>query len=45
MWIWVYVGTTVDERDEGGTTEGRYVVVWKRVEDTWKLHRDIWSAR
>ena len=24
-------------------TEGRYVVVWKKVGDTWQLHRDIWN--
>jgi len=30
---------------DDGSTEGRYVVVWKRVKDTWKLHRDIWNAQ
>jgi ketosteroid isomerase-like protein len=23
---------------------GKYVVVWKRVQSRWKLHRDIWNA-
>lgn len=23
---------------------GKYVVVWKRVQSQWKLHRDIWNA-
>jgi uncharacterized protein (TIGR02246 family) len=28
----------------GAVTEGRYVVVWKRVGGRWKMHRDIWNA-
>jgi uncharacterized protein (TIGR02246 family) len=28
---------------DGGVTEGRYVVVWKRTNGKWKLHRDIWN--
>jgi uncharacterized protein (TIGR02246 family) len=23
---------------------GKYVVVWKKVRGTWKLHRDIWNT-
>jgi uncharacterized protein (TIGR02246 family) len=29
---------------DGGVTEGRYVVVWKRTDGRWRLHRDIWNA-
>jgi uncharacterized protein (TIGR02246 family) len=29
---------------DGKAMEARYVVVWKRVDGTWKLHRDIWNA-
>jgi uncharacterized protein (TIGR02246 family) len=29
---------------DGAFTEGRYVVVWKRTNGQWKLHRDIWNA-
>ncbi|MEO8755396.1 MAG: SgcJ/EcaC family oxidoreductase [Casimicrobiaceae bacterium] len=29
---------------DGGVTEGRYVVVWKRAHGQWKLHRDIWNV-
>jgi uncharacterized protein (TIGR02246 family) len=29
---------------DGTPTHGRYVVVWKREGDRWKLHRDIWNA-
>ena len=28
---------------DGQTTVGRYVVVWKRIDGAWKLHRDIWN--
>jgi uncharacterized protein (TIGR02246 family) len=30
----------------GGTRldEGKYLVVWKEVRGTWKLHRDIWNS-
>lgn len=24
--------------------QGKYIVVWKRVEGTWRLHRDIWNS-
>ena len=33
--------TLVD--NAGKATSSRYVVVWKRVGDVWKLHRDIWN--
>lgn len=29
---------------DGNTMEARYVVVWKKVDGAWKLHRDIWNA-
>jgi uncharacterized protein (TIGR02246 family) len=29
---------------DGTATQARYVVVWKREEGRWKLHRDIWNA-
>lgn len=29
---------------DGTSTEGRYVVVWKREDGRWKLHRDIWNS-
>ena len=32
--------------DADGVTldEGKYVVVWKREDGEWKLHRDIWNS-
>jgi uncharacterized protein (TIGR02246 family) len=29
---------------DGAASEARYVVVWKRVDGRWMLHRDIWNA-
>ncbi len=31
---------------DGGTAldSGKYVVVWKREDGAWKLHRDIWNS-
>jgi uncharacterized protein (TIGR02246 family) len=28
---------------DGAVAKDRYVVVWKRVDGKWKLHRDIWN--
>lgn len=24
--------------------KGKYIVIWKNVQDVWKLHRDIWNS-
>ena len=24
--------------------EGKYIVVWKRIEDRWYIHRDMWNT-
>ena len=29
---------------DGTQSSARYVVVWKRVGGSWRLHRDIWNA-
>ena len=29
---------------DGKQSSDRYVVVWKRVAGSWRLHRDIWNA-
>lgn len=33
-------------KGEGGQVmdQGKYVVIWKREDDRWKLHRDIWNT-
>jgi uncharacterized protein (TIGR02246 family) len=28
-----------------GAATAKYVVVWKKVADAWRLHRDIWNAK
>lgn len=39
------VGTYTLPGDGGKMLDvGKYVVVWKRVGDQWKLHRDIWTT-
>ena len=37
-------GTVRLSAQDGTTDEARYVVVWRRVNGTWMLHRDIWNA-
>ena len=29
---------------DGTTTEARYVVIWRRIDGNWMLHRDIWNS-
>ena len=29
---------------DGQASEDRYLVVWKRVNGKWQLHRDIWNS-
>jgi hypothetical protein len=24
--------------------KGKYIVIWKKEDGTWKLHRDIWTT-
>ncbi len=39
------IGTYTMSGDGGQTLDaGKYIVIWKRVEDQWKLHRDIWNS-
>ena len=37
---------TYEMTGEGGKhlDHGKYIVVWKREGDSWKLHRDIWNS-
>ncbi|MFQ5744454.1 MAG: YybH family protein [Acidobacteriota bacterium] len=41
-----YETGTYELRDADGKAldHGKYVVVWKREGDAWKLHRDIWTT-
>jgi uncharacterized protein (TIGR02246 family) len=38
------LGTARLAAGDGAVSEARYVVVWKRAGDRWRLHRDIWNA-
>ncbi len=29
---------------DGTTSEARYVVIWRRIDGKWMLHRDIWNS-
>lgn len=35
---------TLTAADGSVADEGKYLVVWKRVEDHWFIHRDIWNT-
>lgn len=35
---------TLRAGDDEVVDQGKYVVVWKNDEGTWKLHRDIWNT-
>ncbi len=35
---------TLSGKDGEPADQGKYVVVWKRVEGKWKLHRDCWNS-
>ena len=32
------------DKDGAKTSSGKYIVIWKRTEAGWRLHRDIWNA-
>ena len=39
------VGSFVDTGADGAHVDhGKYVVLWKKVDGDWKLHRDIWNS-
>ena len=41
----VEVGRYTRLRDDGSTFDrGKYMVVWKRVADGWRIHRDMFST-
>ncbi len=41
----IEVGTAdVTGADGGRLDDAKYIVIWKRVDGKWKLHRDIWNS-
>lgn len=39
-----YEGTTVRADGTKNSWKGKYVIVWKRVDDNWKIYLDIWNS-
>ena len=35
---------TLGTADGEAADEGKYLVIWKKQDGTWKLHRDIWTT-
>jgi ketosteroid isomerase-like protein len=35
---------TLTAGDGSTADEGKYLVVWKRIEERWYIHRDIWNT-
>jgi ketosteroid isomerase-like protein len=41
----VEIGSYTRKRRDGSTFDrGKYMVIWKRVRDTWLIHRDMFST-
>jgi len=41
----VEIGSYIRRRSDGSTFDrGKYMVVWKRVTETWLMHRDMFST-
>lgn len=38
-----YEGKTLTPKGEEVGWKGKYVIVWKKVEDDWKIYLDIWN--
>ncbi|WP_298516152.1 nuclear transport factor 2 family protein [uncultured Kordia sp.] len=39
-----YEGTTLKANGDKSSWKGKYVIVWKRVGDDWKIYLDIWNS-
>ena len=39
-----YEGRTKRANGQESSWKGKYVVVWRKEEDTWKMYLDIWNA-
>lgn len=35
---------TLENADGKEADNGNYLIVWKRIEDRWLIHRDIWNS-
>jgi ketosteroid isomerase-like protein len=42
----IEIGSYVRRLGDGSTfSRGRYIVIWKRVGDEWKIHRDMFASQ
>ena len=42
----IEIGTYVRRQKDGSTFDrGRYIVIWKRIDDDWKIHRDMFTSQ
>ncbi len=39
-----YEGTTKKKNHEEITWKGKYVIIWKKLNDDWKIYLDIWNG-
>lgn len=40
----IYEGTTVRASGEEVSWKGKYVIIWKKVDNEWKMYLDIWNS-
>ncbi|MDG5491567.1 DUF4440 domain-containing protein [Psychroserpens sp. SPM9] len=40
----IYQGTTLLGSGEEVSWKGKYVIVWKKINGTWKMYLDIWNS-
>ena len=38
-----YEGRTLQANGEEAEWKGKYVIVWKKIDDSWKIYIDIWN--
>jgi ketosteroid isomerase-like protein len=42
----IEIGAYVRRQRDGSTfSRGRYIIIWKRVGDEWKIHRDMFASQ
>ena len=41
--IGYYEGRTRQANEEESSWQGKYVIIWKKIDDDWKIYVDIWN--
>ena len=39
----IYEGSSLNENNKRSMWKGKYVIIWKKVDDSWKIYLDIWN--